>query len=251
MTPRLQTRGLALAVLCACDATPTARVTLEPDVGDAQTSTPFSDAGSSVVRDASDGALGTDGGLPDAGPADAGVVDCNGLRCRGTTFGGGFVGAPCCYDERLCGVRIVEAPVPVTDVCIGWGEPADANTDCAANDPSGSVYDYGCCLPDGTCGARFAGPDASTRCIDAASLGLASGASCDPANTCGLAEAPCEVDADCCAFPPTGHVCAHWNGGKGACTARCGKDFECASGCCRSSDEGDAACAPPEVCETL
>jgi len=225
------------APVSIADASSAADASSPPTTTDADAmATPMTDAG-------------LDAAHADAGPIIPDVLECGGKRCEGAILGEVFVAAPCCYDDRLCGLRIVESPVPVTDACIGWTEEADPNTDCAAAEPSGRVYDYGCCLPDGTCGARFAQPDRPVWCVDATSIGLASGATCDPTRSCGLPDAACTSEDDCCGFPPDGTTCGKWNDSPGTCAMRCGKDFECATGCCRTTDDGIGACAPADVCQ--
>jgi hypothetical protein len=130
-------------------------------------------------------------GAPDAAPVDAGPdgeVRCGGEVCSGESPLEGFDVAPCCADERGCGVRIVGIPAVDDDLCITWTDDARRNRDCP---PLAEGIEYGCCLDDGRCGFFFDDPGGRPWCVDPTAAGLPPGPDCDPANVCRQDDGSC------------------------------------------------------------
>jgi hypothetical protein len=223
----------------------------------------------SVVFVGALGACGDDDGPsdePDSGP-DGGDRDSGGPGAgtggRGGSGGGGTGGTmapmpvvcgdqtcampmggfatPCCTEDEVCGVDSAIAP----GTCLPPGAPGGIDPSCPPFEVMmGVVTLYGCCTPDGECGALSTG-GTGLGCIPNSTL-MAPPQSCDydPTNTCQrLFEVNCDGAEDCSGSQK---CCGHYDGGY--------RRFVCADDCAAEQAEQmgtwSEVCHPGDTCET-
>ena len=185
---------------------------------------------------------GTSGGGSGAG-AGAGTggtmaepVECGGQTCM-PPMGGAMLGTACCTDDDECGIESALAP----GMCLPANAPGGIDPSCPNYDVMGFLTWYGCCTPEGQCGAL----GGALGCVPNASL-MATPQACtyDPDNTCTrLFEVECDGAEDCSGDQK---CCGHYDGGY--------RKFTCADDCAAEQTEQGGtwseACHPGDTCET-
>jgi hypothetical protein len=185
----------------------------------------------------SSGSSGSSGASGMGGSVAPPPVECGGQTCMPPS-GGGMLGTPCCTEEDTCGLQTMLAP----GMCLPANAPGGIDESCPPYDVMGFLTWYGCCTPDGECGALAAG---SLGCVPNSSLMVAP-QSCeyDPNNTCTrLFEVTCDGAEDC---GDGQECCGHYDGGY--------RKFVCADDCAaEQAEQGgtwSAACHPGDECAT-
>ena len=184
------------------------------------------------------------------------AVVCGGTPCSvpDMAFGADLKSMPlsiqACCAGAVCGLHVVDNAA-IRDVCI----PVETNTQTITGCPSYfdkpiNVYKWGCCLPDGMCGEVWNGA-ARLGCSDRRSTNMTAAQAtepCLPGMNCAVMDAACMRDEDCCSIPPLGSKCVAFRDAAPACSPVCEVDSDCGTACCRVSQNGTKACAPPDVC---
>ena len=213
------------------------------------------DGGDDGGRAGNGGGAGRDSGGPEAGSgggaggssgsggvAPPAPVMCGSQTCEapmGAMMGGMSLVTPCCQEDDSCGLETLLSP----GTCLPPAAPGGIDSSCPTYDVMGFLTWYGCCTPEGACGAIDS--SGTLGCIPNSVL-MAPDQSCtyDPNNTCTrIVEVTCDGAEDC---PSGQQCCGHYDGGY--------RSLACADSCAEEQvDQGGTwseICHPGDACET-
>jgi hypothetical protein len=197
-------------------------------------------AGRDSGSEAGSGGGGTGGTSGSGGIAPPEPVMCGGQTCDApmAVMGMSFA-MPCCQEDDTCGLETLLAP----GTCLPPASPGGVDSTCPTYDVMGFLTWYGCCTPEGQCGAIDG--TGTLGCIPNSAL-MAPEQSCtyDASNTCTrIVEVNCDGNEDC---PGSQKCCGQYDGGyrKLVCADDCAEE-EAAQGGTWSN-----ICHPGDTCET-